>query len=245
MIGTYRYAIRRGPKTYGIENLDLLRDLANRRKIVPQDFIYSYERGEWIRAGYLFDLFDIFNFQSHGGLVSGPPPKERLSAPELMESEKVGLKDGSSRLTAPQYRAHRSPPRASSPPASKLATDLSRLFDDVLPEQRHPVPVEEEFELSDEKFYEALQSTGYHPKTATSLIGEEEIVDMDSAEKRRWMPVSGTTVALLALLVIAVAGAFGFYAGKALNEDNIPRFAVLELSESGWSARPLPIRDIN
>lgn len=133
MATKFKYAIHRGGKSFGVESVSRLHDMACRRKLAPDDFVFDYVRRTWIRADAILELQPIFAAHREIDSLSSQPQTKRadLSAPELSGSQMNAFIG----MTVPRTAQEKAAARSASPPRSPSMTqnrlDLNKLFEDV------------------------------------------------------------------------------------------------------------------
>ncbi len=255
MAAQFKYAIRRGEKNFGIQSVRQLRDLAGRRKIVPQDYVYSYERKEWVRAGHLFELFEVFNVQTGGGLIQGSPPQDSLSAPELRNTDwkqiaaKAPVEDAS--LSSTPFTPSRPSVRSGITKSKGLRSEISGLFEDLIDEaaekHRNPLTGLEQPVLPDSKQDAVLRHFSSQPKPqapATPPPAPQASSPVTATATTKFhvgsLELSRRASMLLLLLLILLAVTLGFSAGLGLNRNDDHQY-TLRIEEQP----SLPIRKVD
>jgi len=239
----FRYAIQRGGKSYGVESVDQLQDLARMRKIVSQDYVFIYEKSKWVRAGQISALASIFVAQTNGNVLEGIRPEHKLSAPELSRSQVSGIlaksadqvkEEANSYVTGRPLRTTVAQPQI----------DFDELFDEF-PEDSHEkqrmkdAVKKAEFQKANlgnatDRVYQSLSASSV---TASPTQSGMVAVQVDKLSEERFSR-KHMAIGMVVGLILMAAVAFGSFWVGFLWDDN-PQMASQTTNE------PLPIRSIN
>lgn len=244
--GRYKYAIKRGGKSYGISSIEQLKDMATRKKIEPQDHIYCYESEKWVRAGQINALSVIFAFSTDKNKINSKPSADDLSAPLLTVSQidrHINPPTPEEQTIEPITK----PARQNPIKRRRNTLDLNKLFEefDLVTEpqiQSKPqrpsttmTPAETESSINADEVIKSISST---TPAKTSYFSKKII----KTNKSRF-EITTRTITLMAILLMIAVGALTFMAGSWLEKEN-SQITVTKLS--GLETEPsLPIVDMD
>jgi|GEM_PF-5135004 len=238
--GSFKYAIKRNGKNYGISNIEQLKDMANCKKIQPQDYIYCYGTEKWVRAGQISALSIIFAFFSEGNNINRQPPKDALSAPELSASQvkrEISPRTPDEQILEPIIK----PTRRSPLPKRRTHLDLNKLFEEFdhgTTSQTKPKPRRPSKEIPATASDDVLISLSNKFPARSTYFSKKFAL-----KKPQKQDFGARFITLLALLIIVMVGAATFLAGswleKESNKVTITKLLIVNKEES------LPIKNMS